>query len=299
MIPGADQNELSSVEMWKRRVTSLAMGVALLLILAKLAAWVLSGSVAILASLADSGLDLLSSFSAFAAVRIAATPPDDNHRFGHQKAEAVSALLQTSVIAASATLVTLESIGRLFDPQAIDRVDVAIGALSLSVVLTICLVAVQTLAVRHTDSLVLKADRAHYVGDVLANAGALLAVVLATQFGFLRADAIAGLFASGFLFWSVKVVASQALPELMDEELPDSERVQIAHIIDQDPDVVSYHGLRTRRAGPSRFIQVDLELPGSMSLKDAHMVSNRVTAAMQQVFPGADIMVHKDAAEEP
>ncbi|MEO1043634.1 MAG: cation diffusion facilitator family transporter [Pseudomonadota bacterium] len=299
MIPGAERDEQSAVEVWKRRVTSLAIGVAFLLIVAKLVAWVMSGSVAILASLADSGLDLLSSFSAFAAVRIAATPPDDNHRFGHQKAEAVSALLQTAVIAASATLVALESIGRLFDPQSIDRPDVAIGALTLSVVLTLSLVFVQTLAVRHTDSLVLKADRAHYMGDVLANAGALLAVVLATQFDLLRADAIAGLFAAGFLFWSVKEVASQALPELMDEELPESERNQIAHIIDQDPDVVSYHGLRTRRAGAARFIQVDLELPGNMSLRDAHAVSKRVTNSMQQVFPGADIMVHKDAADEP
>ncbi|MEM9284586.1 MAG: cation diffusion facilitator family transporter [Pseudomonadota bacterium] len=279
-------------------MTSCAVGVALILIITKLVAWVLSGSVAILASLADSGLDLLSSFTAFAAVRIAATPPDDNHRFGHQKAEAVSALLQTAVIAASATLVALESIGRLFNPQPIERLDVALGALLLSVVLTVGLVLLQTVAVRRTDSVVLKADRAHYLGDVFANAGALAAVVLAAQFGLMRADAVAGLFATGFLFWSVKVVASQALPELMDEELPDEERRQIAHVIDQDPDVVSYHSLRTRKAGPSRFIHVDLELPGSMSLRDAHAVSARVTASLQHIFPGADIMVHKDTADD-
>jgi len=140
---------------WKRRVTACAVVVALLLIAAKLVAWVLSGSVAILASLADSGLDLLSSFTAFAAVRIAAAPPDDNHRFGHQKAEAVSALLQTAIIAASATLVAIESVRRLFDPQAIDRADIAIGALVISVGLTVSLVLLQTIAVQRTDSVVL------------------------------------------------------------------------------------------------------------------------------------------------
>ncbi|MEO1658444.1 MAG: cation diffusion facilitator family transporter [Pseudomonadota bacterium] len=285
-------------EVWKRRVTTCAIVVAMLLIAIKMAAWVFSGSVAILASLADSGLDLLASFTAFAAVRIAATPPDDNHRFGHQKAEAVSALLQTAVIAASATLVTIESLGRLFDPQPIDRADVAIGALALSVCLTVALVLLQTIAVRRTESVVLKADRAHYLGDVIANAGALLAVILSARLGLLRADAVAGLLAAGFLFWSVKEVASQALPELMDEELPMEERRQIAHIIDRDPDVVSYHGLRTRKAGPSRFIQVDLELPGTMSLREAHAVSTRVSASLRQIFPGADIMVHKDTADD-
>lgn len=298
MTRATDIKVQASAEVWKRRVTACAVIVALLLIAAKLVAWVLSGSVAILASLADSGLDLLSSFTAFAAVRIAAAPPDDNHRFGHQKAEAVSALLQTAIIAASATLVAIESVRRLFDPQAIDRADIAIGALVISVGLTISLVLLQTIAVQRTDSVVLRADRAHYLGDVIANVGALIAVVLSAQLGFLRADAVAGLLAAGFLFWSVKEVASQALPELMDEELPEDERRQIAHVIDHDPDVISYHGLRTRKAGPSRFIQVDLELPGSMSLREAHAVSARVTRSLKEVFPGADIMVHKDTADD-
>ena len=287
-----------SAEVWKRRVTSCAVGVAITLIVTKLAAWVMSGSVAILASLADSGLDLLSSFTAFAAVRIAAVPPDDNHRFGHQKAEAVSALLQTAVIAASATLITFESMGRLFDPQPIDRASIALGALILSVVLTFFLVTLQTIAVRRTDSLVLKADRAHYVGDVLANLGALLAVFLSAQLGLLRADAVAGLMAAGFLFWSMKEVASQALPQLMDEELPDSERQEIIAVIKADPNIMSYHGLRTRRAGSLRFIQVDIELPGQMTLRDAHDVSSRLSSALQRACPGADVIIHKDTADD-
>lgn len=289
---------LDRSDSWARWVTLAAVVTAVVMVGIKLAGWLFSGSVAVLGALADSGLDLVSSFAAFTAVRYAALPPDENHRFGHQKAEAVSALLQTALIAASANFVLIESVGRLIEPQPIERAGVALGVLAASVALTIGLVAFQTFAIKRSGSLVIKADRAHYTGDILSNLGLLLAVFLTARFGILRADGIAGLAAAGFLFWSVKEVAEAALPQLMDEELPDEERSEIERIIAADPDVTGYHNLRTRRAGSRRFIQVDLEMPGSLTLSRAHRIAHRVSDALQEAFPGADVLVHQDTGDD-
>ena len=288
----------ASFESWKRGVTTAAIGVALVLLVIKGLAWTLTGSVAVLATLVDSGLDLLSSFAAFLAVRMAAQPPDDNHRFGHEKAEAISALLQTAVIAASAMLVTIESGRRLLNPIPIDRPGFAIVVLALSLILTMGLVVAQSWAIHRTGSVVLKADRAHYTGDLIANLGILVAIIITSTTDFLRADALAGLVAAGFLFWSVHEVVLEALPELMDEELPDEERSVIEHIIRRDPAVRGFHNLRTRKAGTSRFIQVDLELPGEMLLSDAHEIATRVSYDLRAAFPGADVVVHQDTADD-
>lgn len=294
----AGKLEKNDTSVWAKAATAAAISVAGILLIIKLMAWWLSGSVAVLGALVDSGLDLVSSGIAFAAVRIAAEPPDEKHRFGHQKAEAVSALMQTMLIAASATLVSIESFRRLINPVPLERTDVAVAALVISVALSIGLIGFQTLAYRRTGSLVLKADRAHYLGDVFSNAGVLAAVLIAAGTGFLRADAIAGLVAAGFLFWSVKEVAEAALPQLMDEELPEAEREEIIGLITSDPGVDGFHNLRTRQAGTRRFIQVDLEMAGSITLLEAHQVASRVSATLKAVFPGADVLVHQDIADD-
>jgi ferrous-iron efflux pump FieF len=278
-------------------VTLTAMAVASILFLMKLAAWILSDSVAVLAGLMDSSLDLVSSGAAFIAVRVGATPPDDNHRFGHQKAEAVSALIQTVLIAASGTLVLVESLRRLIEPAPIEEAGPAILALGAATLLTIALVGFQTLAIRRSGSLVITADRAHYTGDVFSNAGLLIAVVLTARFGLERADALAGLLAAGFLFWSVREVAAQALPQLMDEELPKDERAKLEAVLGAHPDAHGFKTLRTRKAGARRFIQVDVIMPGEMRLSDAHDAAHRIEAELKRRFPGADVTVHQDSGD--
>lgn len=283
---------------WDGIATSLAVAVALALFAIKLAAWLVSGSVAVLGSLADSAVDMMSSALAFTAVRWAAAPPDRDHRFGHQKAEAVSALLQTVLIAGSATFVLGESVRKLIEPQPMENSSAAVAALGVTVVLTSILVTVQTMATRRSGNLTIKADRAHYVSDILSNGGLLLAVLLAGAFDLPRADAVAGLVAAGFLYWSVREVAGYALPQLLDEELPEEERAEIEAIIASDRDVRGFHNLRTRRAGDRRFIQVDLEMLGSLSLAEAHRISARVTARLQERFPGSDVLVHQDTTDD-
>ncbi|MEM6638841.1 MAG: cation diffusion facilitator family transporter [Pseudomonadota bacterium] len=279
---------------WARAATAAAMLTAACLCIAKAVAFYMTGSAAILGSLADSGLDLFGSFAAAAAVRYAALPPDDNHRYGHQKAEALAAIAQLALLAASATLVAWESTQRLIHPQPVENVPIAIWVLVSSGVTTLILVAFQTVAIRRSGSLLVRGDRAHYLGDVLASAGALGAIVLGSTYGMPRADAVAGLIAAVFLAFAGWQVARRAIPQLMDQEIPQDEQDAIHRILVDDPDVLDYHALRTRRAGIKRFVQLDIQIHASHSFRDAHAISDRVELAIENLFFDADVIVHPD-----
>lgn len=284
---------------WARAGTLAALGVALALALLKLWAWAETGSAAVLGQAADSALDLAGSALAFAAVRYAAAPADDDHRFGHQKAEGLTALVQSGLIAASALLVAWASVRRLIDPQPIPNAGLAVWVLAGSALATVALVAFQTLAYRRSHSLIVAGDRAHYTGDVIASLGALVAVVLSARYGLLRADGIAGLIAAAFLSWSVREITGAALPQVMDQELPDADRARIEAILVADADVLGYHALRTRRAGRRRYVQLNVEVDPDMRVADAHDIADRVEHAIHDAFPDADVIVHQEPYEGP
>lgn len=290
----ADKDSLA----WARTATLAAILVAATLCIAKIIAWLMTGSAAVLGSLADSGLDLFGSVVAAGAVRYASLPADENHRFGHQKVEALTALGQVALIAASATLVSWESVQRLISPEPISQPIIALGVLALSLAMTVGLVIFQTLALKRSGSLIVKGDRAHYIGDVIANGGALIAVAVGVYFAFPRADAIAGLIAAAFLLGAGWQVAKQAIPQLMDEELPDSDQQVLKSLLEGDPDILGFHALRTRRAGERRFIQVDVQINPDMSFREAHEITDRIELAIEKAFPDADVIVHPDPAGE-
>ncbi|MEO1188374.1 MAG: cation diffusion facilitator family transporter [Pseudomonadota bacterium] len=274
------------------------MGVASTLCIVKLYAWLVTGSAAVLGSLADSSLDLFGSLMAAGAVRFAAQPPDDNHRFGHHKAEALTALGQVALIASSAALVLWESTRRLIAPGPVENAFFAGSALGLSLLLTLVLIAIQTLALQRSGSLIIRGDRAHYLGDVIATIGALTAVLVWAYTGWVQADALAGLLAAVFLIRAGWVIAREAIPQLMDEELPEDDRAVIHTILSNAPDVRDYHALRTRRAGGRRFIQVDIQIDPDLTFREAHTITDRIELAIEGSFPDADVIVHPDPAGE-
>jgi ferrous-iron efflux pump FieF len=279
---------------WAKLATSASICVALTLCLAKAVVWQRTGSAAILGSLADSVLDLVSSAIAFIGVRMAATPPDANHRFGHDKAEAVSSLVQLVLISGSVVFVLVESLRQITSPEPLRNAGEGMAVMTLSIVLTGCLVAFQTFAVRRSGSLATRSDRAHYMGDFLANAGALIAVFLAARFGLIWIDGLAGIVAAMFLGWSVFEIGKHALPQLMDEELPDTDREAILALVREDAEVRGVHALRTRAAGRRRYIQMHLELDPDLPLRAAHRIADRVERRLHEAFPQADVILHQD-----
>ncbi|MHA1564024.1 MAG: cation diffusion facilitator family transporter [Alphaproteobacteria bacterium] len=279
-----------------RRATYAAVAVATTLILAKLVAWAQTGSVAVLASLLDSILDVFASLLTLFAVRHSLMPADKEHRFGHGKAEPLAGLGQAAFIAGSSTLLLLEAGRRLWRPHAVEAPNVGIGVMVLSIVLTLCLVWYQRRVIAKTNSLAISGDSLHYVGDVLANIAVIVGLLLTSLFGWLFVDSLFGAGIALFLYYNAWRIAAKAMHMLMDHEMPDPDRDRILAIAANHAEVASVHDLRTRTSGPDRFIQFHLEMDGAITLTQAHTISDDVEAAVLAAFPGAEIIIHQDPA---
>ena len=279
-----------------RRAAWAAVGVAACLILLKAVAYVVTGSIAMMASLADSGLDLIGSTINLVAVGHALTPADREHRFGHGKAEPLAGLAQGAFIAGSALFLVVESVNRLFSPQPVTHGGVGLAVMAISIVAVTALVVLQRITVARTGSPAIGADSIHYLGDLLTNLGVVAGIVLSTQFGLLLADPIVGIIVAGILALSSLNVFRQSYDQLMDRELPDDERARIKTIVLGHRDVRNLHDLRTRAAGISTFIQMHIELDPALSLSRAHEVSDEVEAEIRAIFPNAEVMIHQDPA---
>jgi cation diffusion facilitator family transporter len=277
-----------------RRITLLSAGTALLLLILKAGVWGITGSVSVLASLADSGLDLVASLATFFAVRYAASPADEEHRFGHGKAEAFAGLMQAALILVSAALIGREAIERLFDPRPLQRETWAIGVMTVSILLTGVLVAAQTRVLRRTGSVAIAGDRAHYIADFASNLVALLGIAAAVWLDRPAMDAAAGLIVAVWLVWGAYKVIREASHHLMDRELPDHEREALVQALFADPAVEGVHQFRTRASGPHVHVQAHIDVDASLSLLQAHDIIDAAERRLLALHPGADVILHVD-----
>ncbi|MBO6544560.1 MAG: cation diffusion facilitator family transporter [Alphaproteobacteria bacterium] len=277
-----------------RRATYAAVLVAVALIGLKGGAFILTGSLAMLATLFDSMLDMAASVLNLFAVRAALTPADREHRFGHGKAEAMAGLGQAAIIVLSAVYIVFEAIERLLTPSPVTESAVGVIVTVIAIALTLGLVAFQTKVVRETNSLAIAADSIHYKGDLLMNLAVIAALVLSVFPGFSWADPVFGLLIAAFIVLSAVAIVREAVRQLMDHEMPEEDRERIRAIVLADKDVVNMHDLRTRMAGNQGFIQFHLELDGGMTLDQAHVIADRVELAVQKAFPGSEVISHQD-----
>jgi cation diffusion facilitator family transporter len=277
-----------------RSVTLLSVVVALTLVVVKLAVWLASGSVALMASMADSGLDLIASSATFFAVRYAAEPPDSEHRYGHGKAEAFASLVQAGLVFASAALVGQEAVRRLLSPRPVAREDWALAVMALSVVLTVGLIAAQTRLLKRKSSVAVSADRTHYAADLASNVIALAGIALAGLLGFPALDAVAALIVTGILLWGAVAVFREASNQLLDHELATSARARIISRVLEDPAILDVHQVRTRASGPIMHVQMHADLDPDLSLESAHKIVVAAEKRILKDFPAADIIIHAD-----
>lgn len=277
-----------------RGVTLMSVGVAALLVTAKAVAWLASGSVALLASLADSSLDLLASTLTFFAVRYAAVPPDDDHRFGHGKAEAFASLMQAGLVFASAALVGQEAIRSLLNPQPLEAGGWALAVMVLSTVMTFVLISAQTWVLKRTQSVAVSGDRAHYASDLASNMAALAGIGASAWLGLAGLDGAAALVIAVLLLWGAIGVFREAAVQLMDQELPAADRARIVDLVTRDPRLTDVHQLRTRASGPYVHMQMHVDLDPLLTLEDAHRVIVEAERRLLEAFPMADILIHPD-----
>lgn len=293
-IEGARAMSTAQVHSFNRWAAIAAVTVATLLIAAKAAAAVVTGSLSMLSSLIDSMLDLLASALNLWAIHQAAQPADREHRFGHGKAEPLAGLAQAAFVGGSAVFLLIQAADRLVDPQPVSHGFIGIAVMALSIVLTLALVLFQKWVIRRTGSVAVGADSLHYASDLLVNISVVVAIVLSTEFGWLRADAAFAIAIGLYILRSAWQILVGSLDLLMDHELPECDRQKIADIVRAHPAVLNMHDLRTRSSGAQTFIQLHLELDGSLSLIRAHAIAEEVMQNIEAAFPKAEVLIHED-----
>ncbi|MGF6313875.1 cation diffusion facilitator family transporter [Pseudomonas frederiksbergensis] len=279
-----------------RLATRASVAVACILIVAKAIAWWLSGSVSMLAGLTDSALDGVSSLLNLLAVHYALRPADDDHRYGHGKAESLAGMAQALFIGGSAVLIALQAIERLKHPEPIGAAWLSIGVIVFSLALTVALLMLQHRVIKATGSNVVSADSLHYRSDLLLNGSILVALVLA-GFGWHQVDPWFGLGIAAYILWSAIHIARESFAVLMDEELPPGVSQHMLELAYSVPGVLGAHDLRTRISGNQWFVQLHLELPGELTLSVAHGISDQAADAIHAAYPRAEVLVHADPQE--
>lgn len=278
----------------RRIAANASLATAVLLAGLKLVAALLTGSVAILSSLVDSLADIAASAITFVSIRVAMAPPDRRHRYGHGKAESLSALAQAALVGGSGVFVLVQAAERLLTPAPLEAGLVGLVVMLAAIVITFGLVAFQRAVVRRTGSQAIDADSLHYQSDLLTNLAVIVSLGLSSFLDLHWLDpAIGGLIAA-YLLKSALQIGKAAVQTLMDHELPKEERKRIEAIVAAHPEVHGLHDLRTREAAGTKFIEFHIELDGNMTVREAHHVTDALEAELAHAFPDAEIMIHQE-----
>jgi ferrous-iron efflux pump FieF len=253
-----------------------------------------TGSVAMLGSLADTVLDLVASLVTFFGVRWAAMPADDNHRFGHGKAEALAALTQVLLISFSALGIAWRAFDRLQSGKTTQGLELGVGVSIVAMIATFALLAYQRYVIRKTGSVAIHTDHVHYQSDLLLNLSVIAALVLDQLLGWRLADPLFGFVIAAWLLYGAWSAASQSVDQLMDREWPEEEREAFLAAAAEYPELAGLHDLRTRTSGAHRFVQFHVWVPADWTVLDAHRKMDAVEEKLQHRFPGTEIIIHLD-----
>ncbi len=285
--------------MMKNKASILAGYAAIIivgfLIIIKAYAYYQSGSLSILSSLTDSILDSIVSIMVLASLFYARRPADEDHRWGHGKMEAVSALFQSAIIAGGAAFLVFEAILHIAQPVIITNHETGVIVMAISIVMSVILVTLQRLSLKANQSIAIEADSAHYGGDVLINSGALIVLYLsAIGNAPIWLDPIFALLVAAFMTYLLRAIAIKSLNMLLDRELPEEERAKLIKIIENHEKVIGWHDLRTHSHGSYSVISFDIEVDPDLSLWIAHAITKDLEEEILKLYEDADILIHVD-----
>ena len=277
-----------------RRAALGSIAVATLLLALKGWAVMSTGSLAMLGSLADTGLDLVASLATLLGVWIAAIPDDANHRFGHGKAEALAAMFQVVLISLSAAVLGFRALIELFVGTRVDAAEGGIAVSLLAIVATLALVLYQRHVIRRTGSVAITTDNVHYQADLVLNLAVIAALAL-DRWGHVNwADPVFALGIAGWLGWGAWGASQMAIEQLMDHEWPIEQRERFLAVAARHPALKGIHDLRTRTSGNRDFVQFHVWVDGAMTVTEAHRVMDEIEALLAREFPGTEILIHPD-----
>ncbi|TMM47688.1 cation diffusion facilitator family transporter [Colwellia ponticola] len=287
------QKSTDDYAFWVRFAAISSTTTAVILVVIKLYAWLVTDSSAMLASTTDSILDLFASAMSIVILRFALAPADKEHTFGHGKAESLAGLVQASFVLGSAIILIFNGVSRLLNPQVIVKSEVAIWVTVISIVLTLILVAIQRYVIKRTGSIIISGDALHYQSDLFLNLGVLIAIIL-SQGIWLEADGIFTILVALYLVLGAGQIMVQSVSQLMDSELSAEELAQIKAIVVSHQQAIGIHELRTRQSGVQKFIQFHLELSDDLSLLEAHSIGDEIEAQICRALAPCEVFIHHD-----
>lgn len=270
--------------------------ISVALLLAGMKVWAVwqTDSTAMLGSLADTSLDLIASIATLVGVWVAAQPADENHRFGHGKAEALSAMFQVVLIAISATGLAFRAIQQWIEGGCVASADEGIVVSVIAIGATLALLAWQRHVIARSNSIAIATDHLHYKSDLFLNAAVIAALVLDRYLQVAGSDPFFGLAIAVWLGWGAFRAAGEAIDHLMDKEWPEEKRQDFLAVLAKHPELRGVHDLRTRTAGARDFVQFHAAVDGNMTVAEAHRVMDELEVKIEAEFPGVEVLIHPD-----
>lgn len=287
-------NQALSASTLNRSAAGASIATAVFLVLLKMRAAWSTGSSAMLGSLADTALDLVASLATLAGVWIATQPADDDHRFGHGKAEAIAAMFQVVLISVSALALAARATQQLLEGARTEAAEEGIAVSMVALVVTLALLAWQRHVVARTDSLAIATDHVHYKSDLFLNLSVIAALALDQYAGIAGADPLFGLVIALWLGWNAWRASKRAVEQLMDREWPEEKKQRFLEVLARHPDLRGVHDMRTRTSGNRDFVQFHVWVDPDMSVRDAHEVMDEIEARLTREFPDVEILIHPD-----
>ncbi len=284
------------IEAGKLNRSAAYASITVAVLLAGLKGWAVlaTQSTAMLGSLADTVLDLVASVATLAGVWVAAQPADEEHRFGHGKAEALAAMFQVVLISISALTLAVRAIGQWFAGSRPAGANDGILVSAVAIAATLALLAWQRRVIARTGSIAISTDHLHYKSDLLLNFAVIAALALDQYGGISGADALFGLLIALWLGWGAWHASTEAINHLMDREWPDDRKAKFLEVVARHPELKGLHDLRTRTSGNHDFVQFHMSVNPEMTVREVHNVMDEIEAKLQREFPGVEILIHPD-----
>ncbi|HYN40820.1 MAG TPA: cation diffusion facilitator family transporter [Thermoanaerobaculia bacterium] len=283
-----------------QRFALLSIAAAIVTIGMKTTAWKLTGSVGLLSDAVESIVNLLAALVAFWALRVAAQPPDAEHPFGHSKAEYLASAFEGIAILGAAIAIAMTAWKRIADPQPLENVGlglaVAVGAAAVNGVVAFVLLR----AGRRLDSITLRSDAHHLMTDVWTSGGVLVGILIVKLTGWLVLDPIVALAVATNIVWMAAKILLETAQGLLDRTIPAAEQKQLDDVLAKfRGDGVEVHAVRARQAGPVRFIDMHVLVPGSWSVQRGHDLCEGIESGVKSLFPRSSVLTHLEPAEDP
>jgi cation diffusion facilitator family transporter len=287
----------------EKKATIVSTSVAGTLVIIKMTVGILSGSIAVLASAIDSFLDLIVSIFNYFALHNAEKDPDENFNFGRNKIEPLAAVIEGSVISFSALFILYESLVKITHPREMSFMSESIWVMLVSLVITIALVIFLNYVAKKTNNMVIKADALHYKTDIFSNGAVLVALALISMTGEQLIDPILGIGIAIFMIYSSIPIIKEGILMLLDAALPEKDNNKIKEILNYSiskNETTDYHFLQTRESGSHIYVSVHVVFNISISLYDAHLISDQLELKIKEVFQDkkVHIMIHMDPYDD-